>query len=127
MEGDKRASFGGLRVLVAEDEAVVALDLEFALRGLGCEVLGPTASVAHTLELLGQERPDAVFLDFHLVDGPALPVAETLRTIEVPFILATGKTADELEHPALQRVPRLEKPYGDDEVRQALVGLLGRY
>ncbi len=126
MEGGKQASFGGLRVLVAEDEAIIALDLEFALRKLGCEVLGPTASVAHTLELLGRERPDAALLDLHLVDGHALRVAETLRTIEVPFILATGDAPDELGHPALQLVPRLEKPYRGDELRQALVGLLGR-
>jgi two-component SAPR family response regulator len=114
------------RVLVAEDEALIALDLERTLRSFGCEVLGPTASIAATLELLGQERPDAVLLDVDLVDGLAVPVAETLAALQVPFALVTGHHASPLDHSALYAVPRLEKPYAESELRRTLGQLIGR-
>ncbi len=116
----------GARVLVAEDEALIALDVEMVLRGFGCEVLGPTASIAATLELLGREKPDAVLLDLGLVDGLAVPVAETLTALRVPFALMTGHQPHSLDHPALCAVHRLEKPYGENELRQILVQLIGR-
>jgi CheY-like chemotaxis protein len=57
----------GVRVLVAEDDGVVALDLAATLEGFGCVVLGPAPTVAETLALLaGGERPDAALLDLGL-------------------------------------------------------------
>jgi two-component SAPR family response regulator len=113
-------------VLVAEDEALIALDLERTLRSFGCEVLGPTASITATLELLGQERPDAVLLDVDLVDGLAVPVAETLVALQVPFALVTGHHVSPLDHSALHAIPRLEKPYAESELRRTLGQLIGR-
>ena len=70
-----RAVLPGARVLVAEDQAVIAMDLAMTLREFGCAVLGPAASVAEALALAGRERPDAALLDLGLSDGPAVPVA----------------------------------------------------
>src|SRR3954469_23367096 len=78
--------FEGRRVLVVEDEDIVALDLEDTLRALGCEVLGPAASVARALALLARERPDAVTLGLDLLDGLAVPAGEPLASTGVPFL-----------------------------------------
>jgi CheY-like chemotaxis protein len=114
----------GRRVLVAEDEFVIALEIETALRDLGCVVLGPTASVADTLDLLARERPDAALLDVKLLDGPATPVAEACAVLGVPFALATGYDGDGLPEPALSAAPRLAKPFGAGELRRVLAALL---
>src|SRR3954452_5398787 len=76
----EREDLAGARVLVVEDEFVIALEVEVLLRDFGCEVLGPVPSVVRALELLGRERPDAAPLDLDLLDGMAVPVAELLAT-----------------------------------------------
>ena len=77
-------------------------------------------------EFLGQERPDAVLLDVDLVDGLAVPVAETLAALQVLFALVTGHHASPLDHSALYAVPRLGKPYAESELRRTLGQLIGR-
>src|SRR4051812_39411524 len=68
-EGDLGAAYlAGARVLVAEDEAVIAFEIETALRELGCVVLGPAAAATDTLGLVTRERPDAALLDVELLD-----------------------------------------------------------
>ena len=73
------ARLAGARVLVAEDEFVIALEIEATLREFGCLVLGPTASVADTLDRLTRELPDAALIDVELRDGPATAVVEAWR------------------------------------------------
>jgi CheY-like chemotaxis protein len=115
----------GVRVLVAEDEALIALDLETTLRGLGCAVVGPTPTVADTLALLANERPDAVLLDLDLMDGWSEPVAEALDAAGVPFVLMTGYQQDELDAPVLRDAPCLAKPFDPESLRSVLLDLLG--
>lgn len=115
----------GARVLVAEAEAVIALDLEATLRGFGCAVLGPVASVADALALLGRERPDAALLELDLRDGHAAPLAEALARLGVPFALVTAHDRGGRDGPALDGAARVTKPYGRGELRLALARLLG--
>src|SRR3954451_4862424 len=68
----------GRRVLVVEDEFVIALDLQLALYRLGCEVLGPVASVAEALVLLRHERPDAAVLDINVTSRDTRHLADRL-------------------------------------------------
>jgi CheY-like chemotaxis protein len=118
------ARLAGARVLVAEDEFVIALEIEAALREFGCLVLGPTASVADTLDLLTRERPDAALIDVELRDGPATAVVEACAARDVPFALATGYDGDGLREPALAAAPRLTKPFDVGELRRVLAALL---
>lgn len=124
--GDEGPPLPAPRVLVAEDEALIAMDLEMSLVDLGCAVLGPAATVADALALLLRERPDAALLDLGLPDGFAAPVAEALARAGVPFALLTGRSADELGHPALRDAPRLDKPYGQEDLARVVTRLLGR-
>jgi CheY-like chemotaxis protein len=78
------------RILVVEDEALIALDLEMALRKLGCEVVGPVATVAAAEAALAGGAPDAAILDIELADGEVFPIADTLAERGVPFVFLTG-------------------------------------
>jgi len=116
----------GIKVLVAEDEAIIALDLEETLRALGCDVCTATPSGAEALDLVHQESPDVVLLDLGLADGFAGPLAAALRAEGVPFVLATGYPPEMLDDPVLRDAPVLKKPYGREELTHALARVVGR-
>lgn len=80
----------GRSVLVVEDEALVALDMEETLKAAGLHVMGPAASVAEAMALLEAGTPDAAILDLNLRGELVTPVARKLREIGVPFVLATA-------------------------------------
>jgi CheY-like chemotaxis protein len=114
----------GIKVLVVEDEAFIAVDLEGMLRELGCDVLPLAPSVAEALAILRTERPDAALLDVRLADGEVTPVAAALAAIGVPFALVTGCDDRALSEP-LSRAPwRIRKPYVPEDVRRTLLDLV---
>src|SRR5690242_7859380 len=124
--GAGRAELAGVRVLVAEDAAVIALDLGETLRALGCVVCTATASGGEVLELVHRERPDVVLLDLGLADGFAGPLAAALRAEGVPFVLTTGYSTGVLDGPVLCDAPVLRKPYASEELTHVLVQVVGR-
>lgn len=98
------------RILLVEDEWLVAADLEDALVEAGCEVVGPAPSAPEALALLAAHGPvDAAVLDVHLNPGTSLPVAEALRQEGTPFVFATGFTSADLPA-AFRAQPLLSKP-----------------
>lgn len=106
----RASSFRGRRVLVVEDEYVLAEDLREELEREGAEVLGPVPSVAGALALLrGGPAPYVAILDINLQGEMAWPVADRLRELGVPFIFATGYEAEAIPR-AYADVPRAEKP-----------------
>ncbi len=121
--GSTGSDFHGLKVLVAEDEAVIALDLEVMLREFGCVVLPATPSVAGALALLEAERPDVALVDTTLADGSAVPLAKALAAAGIPFAVVTGHGADQLGDPALCAAPYLGKPYGSQDLCAMLARL----
>lgn len=123
MSHEKGCPLEGRRILVVEDKYIIALDLEHTLRGLGCEVLGPVASVARVLVLLASE-PDAVTLDLNPLDGSAVPVAERLAGMDVPFVVISAYDPGSVDHPLLRQAPRLGKPFGAVALRKSLERLL---
>ena len=89
MTSDERLK--GRRLLLVEDEAMVAMLLEDMLSDLGCEVVGPAGNVAHALELAkGEAEIAGAILDVNVGGQPIYPVAETLKARGVPFVFATG-------------------------------------
>src|SRR5215213_8059540 len=71
---DSWPCFQDCSVLVAEDEAVQALDLAITLNDFGCTVLGPASSVAEATSLLDKARPNLALLDVRLRDGGVEPL-----------------------------------------------------
>ncbi|MBV1799862.1 response regulator [Siccirubricoccus sp. G192] len=114
----------GRRVLVVEDEALVAMLVEDALLDAGASIIGPAATVAEALALLARERPEAAVLDLNLAGETSTPVADALAARGIPFVVATGYGADGLP-PGHANVPVLAKPYDPDDLTAALIRLCG--
>lgn len=99
------------RILVVEDEYVMAKDLQHEVEDAGAEVLGLVPSVTAALALLAREAaPDAAILDMNFKGELVFPVAEALRERGIPFMFATGSDRSSLP-PAYAQVPRCEKPF----------------
>lgn len=119
------AALAGRRVLVAEDEYVIARDVAEALAAAGAEVLGPVPSVAAALRLAASEagRIDAALLDVSLRGEAVWPVADALLARGVPVVLATGYETVALPE-AYARLPRCAKPARGRDLVRALAGAL---
>jgi len=118
-----KASMRGRRVLVVEDEAVVALMIVDLLVQAECIVIGPAATTGSALDLIEREAFDCAVLDVKLLDGQVFPVADALAARGVPFLFATGYQSDTLGA-RYAEVPRIEKVYDCADLLDALAGLL---
>jgi CheY-like chemotaxis protein len=98
------------RALVAEDEFVIALEIEDSLRRAGYEVVGPVATADEATRLAAEERLDAAVLDIELRDGRAFPAADALVRRGVPFVFLTGYEPLMLPE-RLRGRPLLAKPH----------------
>lgn len=81
-----------IRVMVAEDEPLIAWMLEDILSGMGLQVVGPFATVAEARSCVSSEPPELALLDVDLADGVVYPLADTLHAQKVPIIFHTGNT-----------------------------------
>ncbi len=104
------ASLRGRRILVVEDEYMLAEDLRQVLEKLAAEVVGPLATVAQALALLhAGDTPDGALLDVNLQGDTIFPVLDVLRERCVPFVLTTGYDGWALPE-AYANAPRCAKP-----------------
>ncbi len=99
------------RVLVVEDEAIIALELAYTLEEAGYEVVGPAMSIARALALIEASQPDAAVLDVNVRSEKITKVARKLRSLGVPFVLTSaygpaGIPAD----PAFDQTVNIGKP-----------------
>jgi|SRR5271165_5213197 len=110
------------RILVVDDEPMIAMLLEDWLIELGHEIVGPAHSASSALALLETASPDAAIVDVSLGDESGYPVAECLSKRKIPFVFATGYGQANLMPPfAGTRV--LTKPFDFSALRSALDGL----
>lgn len=120
------ARLHGLRILVVEDEYLLAEDLRQSLERLGAEVLGPVATVEQALKLLqSDDTPDGAVLDVNLQGDYVFPVLDLLRNKRVPFVLTTGYDGRALPT-AYADAPRCEKPLDMRRLASALHEQLSR-
>jgi len=113
------------RVLVVEDEAMIALMMEDMLADLGCTVVGPAEGVPQALELVaGSGLIDVAVLDVNVGGRPVFEVADLLRAKGVPMVFSTGYGDGGLRD--LDRgAPVLRKPFRSGELAMALQQALG--
>lgn len=117
-------SLRGCRVLIVEDEYLIADDLRNALTGAGAEVLGPIGSVEGATDFIaGEPRIDAAILDVNLRGEMVFPVADALRERGVPFAFATGYDQWALPD-RFADAPRYEKPFNVERITAVLRPLL---
>jgi CheY-like chemotaxis protein len=120
---EKDRDLNGLRILVVEDEALAALQLEDMLGDLGCTVIGPAARVRQALNLLEGQAIDAAVLDLNVAGELVYPVADRLTNRGIPFLFATGYGASALTE-AYRTRPLLQKPFLLSQLRQAILDTL---
>ena len=98
------------RVLIAEDELFIALDLTWTVQDAGGRVVGPVARVAEALEAVEQGEIDAAILDVNLKDGDSTPVAEALARRRVPVVMHTGSEIPDRLRAQCPTLPVVGKP-----------------
>ena len=114
------SSLAGRRILLVEDQALIAMALEAELQDHGLQVTGRVASVDAALALIDSNSPDLAVLDISLADRDSLPVAETLRARAIPFVFATGYGADMKLPDDFAGIPIVSKPYQISDILQKL-------
>ena len=115
----------GLRVLIVEDEALVAMMAEDMLSDLGCVVVDVAGTVSQGLAIAGDDsrQVDTAVLDVNLGGETVYPVAEALKARGVPFIFATGYAPSSISR-SFAHVPVLAKPYRLDALEERLVSAI---
>ncbi len=117
----------GLKVLLVEDDFIVAFDMQVLLQDCGAEVLGPASTVAEGQALVARERPDAAVLDVNLNGEFVFGLARQLREQGVPMLFATAYADDDGLFSAADRsVPRVAKPVLPAVLIAQLRKLVGR-
>lgn len=113
-----------VRVLVAEDEYLLAAELSSALRHAGATVVGPARDVPHALELMANCAPDCAIVDMNLAGELGLPLTDALERAAVPYIILSGydRAALPLRH---DRAPYVEKPADPSVLVRMIPDLLG--
>lgn len=117
-------SLRGRRVLVVEDEYMIAEEIAEELSNVGAQALGPVARVSDALHLIQMaERIDAALLDVNLGHDMIWPVVDLLVARGVPVVLATGYDAGAIPN-AYVHLPRCEKPLTGQDLTRALTQVL---
>ena len=113
----------GCRVLVVEDEVLVAWLLEEMLAELECKVVGPAVRVSQALAMVGTEAIDLAILDVNLNGEKSYAVADALAARRVPFVFSTDYAADSMPDKYRSSLI-LQKPYSQSDLSAALTRLL---
>ena len=124
MNLDRSAEPNGLRVLVVEDEYLVADDISETLQELGYKVAGPAATVSEAVALIREGSIDCALLDADLDGLSSSPVAELLASLRIPYVVVTGYGNLSLATAELQNAPRITKPYASGELASKLSELV---
>lgn len=119
-----RALLRGLRILVAEDDALLALGYEESLKDAGAEVVGPAATVEEAGKLAEANGISAALLDIRLDDGEVWPVARLLAGKGVPFAFCTGHFNSSNLPAEWSGRPILTKPTRSNRIIDALAKML---
>jgi DNA-binding response OmpR family regulator len=116
--------FAGRKVLIIEDDYLIADELREELLGRGAVVIGPVGNLMSALSLLSHEVPDAAIVDVNLEGSFAFPVLEELDRRSVPFLLVTGYNSVSLPENWRSR-PRVTKPLAPAALLKRLAEVIG--
>lgn len=109
-----------MNILIVEDEALLALELESELEAAGHTIVGQAMSSSDAIAIADRERPDFAFVDIHLIDGPSgIDVGRHLSNAGISYVFVTGN---------LKRIPddfagalgAIEKPYTMNGLQNAV-------
>lgn len=109
----------GCRVLVVEDDAMIAMMLQDLLEDMGCRVAGLASRFDEALQRSGADDFDVALLDVNLRGQRTLPIAEAMLQRRKPFVLTTGYATTMLPD-SLRAATLLQKPYRRQDLETAL-------
>jgi DNA-binding response OmpR family regulator len=115
----------GARVLIAEDEVIVAMELQQLMEDHGAEALGPCYTVESALETVAGGKPSVAILDVRLGRRMISPVARALADRGVPFIFYSGQSESDEEIAAWPSAPLVSKPCAGGVLVAAVERILG--
>jgi CheY-like chemotaxis protein len=107
------------RILIVEDEMLVAMLIEDAITDLGHEIVGPEMRLETALETAAREQFEFAILDINLAGKQSFPVADCLSQRGIPFMFASGYGAAGLVEPYLS-AEVIQKPFSPRQIEDAL-------
>jgi len=123
--GKRRVSHAGRRVLIVEDEAMIAGLIESILSAAGWSVVGPVATLERALETIERGRFDAALLDVRVNGRDAFAVADVLMKRNVPFIFVSGFARKQMP-PRYRDCAYVAKPFTPDAILALLEDVVAR-
>jgi CheY-like chemotaxis protein len=116
------ASIKGKRILIVEDEALVALMLEDMLTNCGAVVVGSKSTIGEGSSFAKEENFDVAVLDVNVHGSKIDPIIDILTTRGIPYLLATGY--EKVELPNGHNPTSIQKPYSENSVIEGLAKVL---
>ena len=126
MSSSSKSPLHGQRILVAEDESFIALELERMLESFGCEVVGPVSTVGEVLEYASKGGFDGALLDVNLRGQQIFEILPKLENLGLRLIITSGYNDATLFPAAFRRVPRIAKPFDERELRRICESVFAR-
>jgi len=114
----------GTRVLIVEDDSIIAMTAEDMLEEVGCRTVAVAATLAEALDRASDTEFDVALLDLNLKDEVSLPVAQALRDKGTPFVFATGYDGVPADS-GFSDVPCISKPYRMEQLAAVIARALG--
>lgn len=116
----------GRSILVVEDEALIAIDIEIMLEDNGYRVFGPAGSIESALRLLEDVRPDVAMLDLNIRGRSVAPVAQRLQDLRIPFVIASAYNSfDDYGGDILSGIENIGKPISEHRLIETLDRTVG--
>lgn len=115
--------FAGLRVLIVEDDLLIAMEMEEFLRGVGCEIVGPIGRLDQAMAAATAENFHGAVVDLNLRGELSFPLIEKLRKNSIPVVCCSGYVDLPEMKSKLTDVPTLSKPW----TAACLLGLIRRH
>jgi DNA-binding response OmpR family regulator len=112
----------GKRILLLEDNFIIALDVRYMLEDHGA-LVDVATNVPDAFAMLSDHRPDIAILDVNVGGGKSFAIAERLLELEVPFLFATGYDERATTPAVLAAAPIVKKPFNESR----LLGALARF
>lgn len=108
---DTASKLTGQRILIVEDEMLLAMDLQALLEEQGCEIAGPVPSVRRALDVIADQALSAATLDMNLNGESSAEIAVALRQRNIPFIVVSGYSEKDPFDPRFRDAPVVQKPF----------------
>jgi len=120
--GNRDRPLNGLRLLLVEDDPVIAMELDELIQSLGAEVVGPFSRLAPALAAVSREVIAGAVLDFRLDGETTIPIIDVLLDCSKPILLVTGGGPGALPERYLGTA-RLDKPFEPAEFEDMAISI----